>query len=81
MINSSFLPPRRSFLGPYRPTWSDFQRLRTLRQMEQVIRRKVSTLMASPTSRRIVTELETENHQLELVRREISELEHLLALL
>jgi len=72
----------RSFLGPYRPTWSDFQRLRTLREMERVILQRISTLKAAaPEKNGITTDVEAERWCLESLRRELSELERLLALL
>lgn len=79
MMENSFLPPGRSFLGPHRPTWSDFQRLRTLKQMEHAMRLRIAILEALPKSRRILAELKMEVHHLELVRREIRERKNLLA--
>ena len=75
------LHQERSFLGPTRPTWGDLQRLRDLRRLACATRRRISVLEAQPPSRATQQELERERVYVEATRREMDELETLLALL
>ena len=78
MIRGDFLEDR-SFLGPTRPTWGDVIRLRDLRHWAQVLQKQVSVLEGLPRSADVELMLIRERSTLETVRREIGQLEGLLA--
>ena len=79
-MNPGRIPtPERSFLGPSKPSWTDLLRLRQLREMERVICERLQALQASSGSTQEPVEVEREECDLDLIRREMGELEHRLA--